>query len=141
MLLSELPQVLPQYVESDTQDRKDYDLPEEVLEEDQGAHDRQRDVDTDYEPGESPPETGLDEGEHGDGQDERGEQVLSLIGEDADERQEHQTDADRSPELRHPTGAGLSLGDGARSVRNMRADGGTPSTSPESSLMCFVSVS
>ena len=50
-LPSKLPQVLPQYVESDTQNREDDNLPEVVLEEDKGAYDRQSDIGTDYEPG------------------------------------------------------------------------------------------
>ena len=100
-------------------------LPEVVFEEDQGAYYSQRDVDTHYEPGQSPPEAGLDEREHSDGEDERGEEVLSLVGDDEDERHEHQRDADRSPQLRHPAGVGLRLRDGARGVRYVGVRGGT----------------
>ena len=68
----------------------------------EGAYYCQRDVDAHYEPGQSPPEARLDEREHGDGEDERGEEVRSLVGDDEDERHEHQGDTDRGPQLRHP---------------------------------------
>src|SRR5215210_2529793 len=125
VLPSELPQVLPQDVESYGQDREDDNAPEVVFEEDEGAYYRQRDVDAHYEPGESPPEAGLDKREHGDGEDERGEEVRSLVGDDEDERHEHQGDADRGPQLRHPSGVGVRLRDGARGVHYVGARGWT----------------
>ena len=50
-LPSKLSQVLPKDVETNRYYRRDDDLPEEVLEEDQRAHHRQPDVGTAYEPG------------------------------------------------------------------------------------------
>src|SRR5215210_1413300 len=125
VLPSELPQVLPQDVESYGQDREDDDAPEVVFEEHEGAYYRQRDVDAHYEPGQSPPEAGLDEREHGDGEDERGEEVRSLVGDDEDERHKHQSDADRGPQLRHPARMSLRLRDGARGVHDVGVGGGT----------------
>src|SRR5215207_1722437 len=130
-----LSQVLPEDVEANRHHRQDDDLPEEVLEEDQGAHHRQPYVGTAYEFGESPPETSLNEREHGDREDERGKQVLSLIGEDTNERNEHYRHADRSPQLSYPAGASLSLGDGAYPARYMGAGGRTLTISQAFSMI------
>src|SRR5688572_19497811 len=96
-----------------------------MLDEDKGAYYCQCYVGTNHKPGEPSPETGLDEREYGDSEDERGEQVLSLVSEDDEERHEHRSHADRSPQLRHPAGVGLRLGDGACRVLHVGADGGT----------------
>src|ERR687893_2848309 len=125
VLPSEFPQVLPQDVEPDAEDREYDDAPEVLLEEYEGAYYRQCDVDAHYEPGQTPPEAGLDEREHGDGEDERGEEVRSLVGDDEDERHEHQSDADRGPQLRHPPSVGLRLRDGARGVHYVGVRGRT----------------
>ena len=50
------------------------------MEEDKGTYHSQPDVDTTYEPGDSPTETGLDEREYSDRKDEGGKQVLSGSG-------------------------------------------------------------
>src|SRR5215204_7335670 len=76
-----LPQVLPENVEAHGHHRQDDYLPEELVEKDESTHHRQADVDADQEPAKPLPETGFDEGKHGDGNDEYEEQVLSLVDE------------------------------------------------------------
>src|SRR5215204_666428 len=76
-----LPQVLPENVEAHGQHRQDDYLPEVPVEKDESTYHRQADVGADHEPVKPLPETGFDERKHGDGKDEREEQVLSLVEE------------------------------------------------------------
>src|SRR4028118_1536908 len=111
----ELPDVVPEHVEADDEDRRDDELPEELVEQDEGGHRGEAYVRAADEVGEASPEPGLGEGEERDAHDEHRDQVLLLEDGDGDEDDEHEADAHGGPRLGHP--AEPELRRGRRPVR------------------------
>src|SRR5215218_7996301 len=87
---SELPQVVPKYVDAHAKHRQDYELPEKLVDDDQCSYYRQSDVDATYQVCELASKTRLDEREQGDAGDQYRGQVLPL---QRNEGEEHQPDA------------------------------------------------
>src|SRR5215218_5569737 len=109
---SQLAQVVPEDVEADDQHGRDYEWPEELVDEDQGGDHGETDVGAAHQVHQAAPEAGLHEGEEGDAEDEHGDQVLPLEERYGDEANDHEAHAYGGPRLGHATEPELVFGGG-----------------------------
>src|ERR671911_457750 len=107
---SQLAQVVPEDVEADHEHRRDDELPEELVDEDERGDHGQPDVGAAHQVHQAAPEAGLYEGEESDAEDQHGDQMLPFEERYGDEANDHEAHAYGSPGLGHAADPELVFG-------------------------------